>query len=370
MATDTVKANDEGATQQRDALVERLFGATLGMMDILTVYIGDCLGLYRVLADAGPLPSAELARRAGVNERYAREWLEQQASAGILDVDGTQGETSERRYSLSPGHAEALLDRDSLGYITPLAWQMLGVVRPLPAILQAFRTGEGVPYREYGTDMRKGIALANRALFVNLMGTDWLPAIPDVHERLQADPPARAVDVGCGTGWSSISIARAYPKVLVDGLDLDVDSIAEAKANAAAEGLEDRVIFQVRNAADADLAGRYDLAIAIECIHDMSQPVEALRAMRGLIKEGGTVLVVDERVGESFSAPGSDTERLYYGFSVLHCLPVGMAEQPSAGTGTVMRPDTLRRYAREAGFRDLEVLPIENEMWRFYRLVE
>ncbi len=370
MAIDTVTANDEGAAEQRDALVERLFGATLGMMDILTIYIGDCLGLYSALAEGGPLSSTELARRAGVNERYAREWLEQQASAGILEVDGTRNEASERRYSLPPGHAEALLDRDSLGYITPLAWQMLGVVRPLPAVLKAFRTGDGVPYREYGMDMRRGISLANRALFVNLMGAEWLPAIPDVHERLQADPPARVVDVGCGTGWSSISIARAYPNVRVDGLDLDAHSIAEAEANAAAEGLEDRVSFQVCNAADADLAGRYDLAIAIECIHDMSQPVEALRAMRGLIRDGGAVLVVDERVGESFSAPGSDIERLYYGFSVLHCLPVGMAEQPSVGTGTVMRPDTLRQYAREAGFSNVEVLPIENEMWRFYRLVE
>ncbi len=370
MATDTVTANYEGAAEQRDALVERLFGATLGMMDILTIYIGDCLGLYSALAEGEPLSSTELASRAGVNERYAREWLEQQASAGILKVDGTHSEASERRYSLPPGHAEALLDRDSLGYITPLAWQMLGVVRPLPAILNAFRTGDGVPYREYGTDMRKGIALANRALFVNLIASDWLSAIPDAHERLRSDPPARVVDVGCGTGWSSISIARGYPKVRVDGLDLDADSIAEAEANAAAEGLADRVGFQVCNAADADGAGRYDLALAIECIHDMSQPIEALRAMRGLIKEGGVVLVVDERVDESFSAPGSDIERLYYGFSVLHCLPVGMAEQPSAGTGTVMRPDTLRRYAREAGFSDVEVLPIENDMWRFYRLVE
>ncbi len=370
MAIDTVAASNEGTAQQRDALVERLFGAALGMMDILTIYIGDCLGLYAALAEGGHLSSAELARRAGVNERYAREWLEQQASAGILDVDGMHSEASERRYSLPPGHAEALLDRDSLGYITPLAWQMLGVVQPLPAILNAFRTGDGVPYREYGTDMRRGISLANRAVFVNLMGSEWLPAIPDVHERLQADLPARVVDVGCGTGWSSISIARAYQNVLVDGLDLDADSIAEAQANAAAEWLEDRVSFQVRNAADADLAGRYDLAIAIECIHDMSQPVEALRAMRGLVKEGGAVLVVDERVEESFTAPGSDIERLYYGFSVLHCLPVGMAEQPSAGTGTVMRPDTLRRYAREAGFSDVEVLPVENDMWRFYRLVE
>jgi 2-polyprenyl-3-methyl-5-hydroxy-6-metoxy-1,4-benzoquinol methylase len=176
-------------------------------------------------------------------------------------------------------------------------------------------------------------------------------------------------DIGCGAGWSSISITRAYPKVRVDGFDLDEDSIAEAKANAETEGLTDRVTFQVRDASDPELSGKYDLAIAIECIHDMSRPVEALQAMRSMVANDGAVLVVDERVEENFTAPSDEIERLMYGFSVLHCLPVGMAEQPSVGTGTVMRPATLRRYASEAGFSGVEVLPIEHDIWRFYRLV-
>ena len=213
--------------------------------------------------------------------------------------------------------------------------------------------------------MREGIAYPSRAMFVNLMGSEWLPAVSDVHERLQADPPARAADIGCGTGWSSISIAQAQ----LDGFDLDQASVEEARANAEAEGLADRVDFRVQDVTDPELSGRYDLAIATECIHDMSRPVEALRAMRTLVGEDGTVIVVDERVGESFAAPGDDMERLYYGFSILHCLPVGMAERPSAGTATVMRPGTLRRYANEAGFSRGEDLPIENNIWHFYRLV-
>ena len=273
-----------------------------------------------------------------------------------------------RRYWLPDGHAEVLLERDSLYYMTPLAQQLVGTARPLPTILETFRSGGGVPYADYGADMREGIAYANRAMFVNLMGNEWLPAIPDIHERLQADPPARVADIGCGTGWSSISIARAYPKARVDGFDLDEESIAEARENAEAERLADRVTFHLQDATDSELSGRYDLAIAIECIHDMSRPVEALRAMRSLVGEDGAVLVVDERVGETFAAPGDELERLMYGFSVLHCLPVGMADQPSAGTGTVMRPATLRRYATEAGFSEIEILPIENDMWRFYRL--
>ncbi len=286
--------------------------------------------------------------------------------AGILEAEDVDAEPEERRYRLPEGHDEVLLEPDSLYYMAPFARMMVGLARPLPAVLEAFRTGGGVPYPEYGEDIREGIACANRAQFVNLMGTEWLPTVPDVHARLQADPPARVADIGCGSGWSSIAIAGAYPKARVDGFDIDKKSVAEAKTNAEGEGLTDRVTFQERDAADPELWGRYDLAIAIECIHDMSRPVEALRAMRAMVGEGGAAIVVDERVGERFAAPNDEIERLMYGFSILHCLPVGMAERPSAGTGTVCAP---RPYATEAGFSEVEVLPIENEFWRFYRLV-
>jgi 2-polyprenyl-3-methyl-5-hydroxy-6-metoxy-1,4-benzoquinol methylase len=369
MSEEMAEGSARTPEQRRDALAERVFGSCIGFMEILSIYVGDRLGFYRALADDGGATGSQLADATATDERYAREWLEQQAVAGILEVEDERAEPEARRYRLPEGHDEALLERDSLYYVAPLAQMMVGLTRPLPAVLEAHRTGGGVPYPDYGEDMREGIAYANRPMFVNLMGTEWLPAVPDVHERLQADPPARVADVGCGTGWSSISIARAYPKARVDGFDLDEESIAEAKANAEAEGLTDRVSFQVRDAADPELSGRYDVAIAVECIHDMSRPVEALRAMRSMAGEDGAVLVVDERVGEDFTAPSDEIERLMYGFSVVHCLPVGMAEQPSAGTGTVMRPATLRHYATEAGFSGVEVLPIENELWRFYRLV-
>jgi 2-polyprenyl-3-methyl-5-hydroxy-6-metoxy-1,4-benzoquinol methylase len=355
--------------QRRDALGERIFSSCIGFMEILSIHLGDQLGFFQALVEDDGARASQLAYATGTDERYVREWLEQQAVAGILEVDDANAQPEERRYRLPEGHDEVLLEHDSLYYAAPLAQQMVSITRPLPAVLEAFKTGGGVPYPEYGEDMRDGIAHANRPMFVNLMGTEWLPTIPDVHERFQANPPARVADVGCGAGWSSISIARAYPKVLVDGFDLDEGSIAQAKANAQAEDLTDRVTFQVRDAADPELSGRYDLAIAIECIHDMSRPVEALRAMRSMVDNDGVVLVVDERVGEKFQAPSDERERLMYGFSVLHCLPVGMAEQPSAGTGTVMRPATLRHYASEAGFSGVEILPIENDLWRFYRLV-
>lgn len=354
--------------ERRDALVEKVFADSIAFMEMLGIYLGDKLGLYGAMSGGGWMSSSELASSAGINPRYAREWLEHQAVCGILDLEDAAAAPDGRRYRIPEGHDEVLLDRDSLSYVSPLAKQMVGLTRPLPALVEAMKSGGGVPFPEYGEDMREGIEFGNRAMFVNLMG-EWLSAVPDLHKRLSSEPPARVADIGCGSGWSSISIAKAYPNARVDGLDLDGESIEAARRNAAGEGLEDRLAFQLRDASDPALSGAYDLAIAIECIHDMSRPVEALRAMRSLVGDGGTVIVVDERVGDEFAAPGDETERLYYGFSVLHCLPVGMVEQPSAETGTVMRTDTLREYALEAGFSGVEVLPVENDMWRFYRLL-
>lgn len=155
----------------------------------------------------------------------------------------------------------------------------------------------------------------------------------------------------------------------MDGYDPDASSIELARANAIEAGLAGRVTFHNRNASDPELAGRYDLVTAFECLHNMSDPVGALRTMRGLAGENGVVLIMDERVVDSFTAERNEVEQLMYGFSVLHCLPVGMADQPSAGTGTVMRVSTLRRYAVEAGFRNLEILPVDHPFFRFYRMM-
>ena len=354
---------------ERDALAERLFKSTMGALELFHIYLGERLGLYRALATSGPLTVAEMASTAGINERYAREWLEQQAVAGILFVESGRAGAEGRRYGLPPGHAEVLDDPNSALFLAPAARAIVAIGSVMPLVMEAFRTGGGVPYEAYGADMRESIAHLNRPAFLNLLGNYWFPAIADVDRRLRAQPPARVADVGCGTGWSSIAIATSYPLVKVDGFDLDAASIEEARRNGEVRGVADRVAFEVRDAADPRLAGAYDLVTAFETIHDMSNPVGALRAMRALAKEGGAVVVMDEKAAEEFTAPGDELERFLYGWSAVHCLPVGMVESPSAATGTVMRPSRLREYAREAGFADVEILPVENDSWRFYRLV-
>ena len=366
--SDTASPADAAAAR-RDALVERLFLATVGTWDVLAVYIGDRLGLYRTLADAGPMTSTQLAAAAGLSERYVREWLEQQASSAILDVDDAQAEAAARRYGLPPGHDEALVDDTSLNCIAPIGQLVVACAKPMDAVLAAFRSGDGVPYADYGSDLHEGQARFTRPMFDTLLTSEWLPAVPEVHERLLADPPARVADVACGEGRSTIAIARGYPKVHVDGIDMDGASIEAARRHLADSELGDRVAFHQRDAADEELAGAYDLVYIHEALHDMSYPVTVLGACRSLLADGGSVIVGDERVPDEFDPPGDEVERFYYGFSILHCLPVGMVGDDAAGTGTVMRSSTVRDYAERAGFRGFEVLPIDNDFYRFYRLV-
>jgi 2-polyprenyl-3-methyl-5-hydroxy-6-metoxy-1,4-benzoquinol methylase len=366
MTTETVAA--DGA-KTPEALVGRLFEATLGMMDVITVYLGDRLGLYRALRDGGAATAAELAKRAGIDERYAREWLEQQAATEILEVDDVAAPSERRRYTLPDAHVEPLLNPDSPYSIAPLARSVVACAKVVPQLMEAFRTGGGVDWSAYGSDMIEAQGDFNRPWLVNSFGGEILPAIPGIHERLSADPPARVADVACGVGWAAISIARAYPNVTVDGFDLDESSIKFARENAERAGVADRVTFAARDAAEPAAAGQYDLAVVIEAIHDLSRPVEVLGAIRRMLRPGGTALIADERTEDQFTAPASEVERMYYGFSVLTCLPAAMTERPTAATGTVMRADTLRGYATEAGFGGFERLDEPAlDMLRFYRL--
>jgi SAM-dependent methyltransferase len=354
-------------TTRRDELVDRLFNAGVGALELLNLYVGDQLGLYRELAAGGPLTPAELSAAAGIAERYAREWLEQQAVAGILDViDGT--DAASRRYGIDAAVEEVVVDADRLTYLAPLAAEVVAAARTIPAVLDAFRSGGGVPYAAYGDDFRRAGGDLNRPMYLHQLGRDWLPAIADVDRRLRADPPSRVLDVGCGCGWSTIAIAEAYPRVEVIGVDTDAASIAEARVNAARADVGGRTQFLVAGAEEAGAEGPFDLATAFECVHDMADPIGVLRKVREQLAPGGAVLIGDERVEDEFTAPGSMVERYCYGWSTLHCLPAGLADRPSVGTGTVMRPATLRGYAMAAGFTRFEVLDIEHDFWTFYRL--
>jgi 2-polyprenyl-3-methyl-5-hydroxy-6-metoxy-1,4-benzoquinol methylase len=348
------------------ALADRLFEATIHTLELFGVYLGKRLGLYAVLRDHGSLSSVELAARAGIAERYAREWLEQQAVAGLLRVDAPGVPATARRYRLPAEHTGPLADETSPAHVAPFAQMVAGIGGALEQVVAAYRSGGGVPYTAYGTAFRDGQAGINRPAFEYDLPSRWLPAIPALHERLQAEPPARVADLGCGAGWSTIALARAYPRAEIIGFDNDAASIEDARGHARTAGV--RACFEVADARALAAGKLFDLVLLLEALHDMAQPAAVLAALRQALVPGGSVLVADERVAERFTAPGDLVERMMFGWSIVHCLPSARAEQPSAATGTAIRPETVRSLAADAGFDRCEVLPIENPLFRFYRL--
>jgi hypothetical protein len=261
-----------------DAFAARVFDASLAFVDILTIGIGDQLGWYDALAERGPMTAGDLAASTATDARYAREWLEQQTTAGILQVEDASLSADQRRYLLPPEHAEVLTDRDSLAYLAPLARIFAGTGEQFGALLDAYRTGSGVSWAQFGPRVRTGQADMNRPFFLTELPATWIPAVPDLHARLLSG--ARVADVGCGEGWSAIGIAKAYPDVRVDGYDVDAPSIDAARRHAEQAGVADRVRFHSADIATVDTGG-YDVVTAFECIHDLPHPLKPLTACAG-----------------------------------------------------------------------------------------
>lgn len=357
-----VAEGDQGKVEE---FAGGLFGACLAVMELANVQLGIRLGLYEALAGTGPVTAGDLAGPTGIAVRYAQEWLEQQAVAGVVEVDDTTKAPDERRFSLPDAHAHVLLDDDSEACMKPCAAVVPWVAKAIDIMVDEFRSGTGQPFGAF--DLHDIQAAFTRPAFVNHLTQDWLPALADLQAKLDAGAHVRIAEVGCGEGLAAITIARAYPNVEVDGFDLDEASIAAAQRDAAAARVDDRARFHLRDAADPTIDGDYDLVMAIEMLHDVPDPVGILRTMRTLAGEDGTVLVADERTEEAFTVPTNEMERFFYAFSTLHCLAVSM-QDGGAGTGTVFRADTLRRYATEAGFDAVEPLDVDHPQFALYRL--
>ena len=240
----------------------------------------------------------------------------------------------------------------------------MGIASVLDDVAAAYRSGSGVPYARYGDAFRQGQGAINRPAFTSALVEEWLPALGSPVERLATG--GRLADLGCGQGWSTIAVSRAFPDADVLGIDSDEASISEARAAGAEHGVRAR--FERADASHLAEAGPFDVVLLLEALHDLARPVEVLAAARAALAADGVLLVADEAVAPSFTAPGYDIERMMYGWSITHCLPAAMAEQPSAAIGTVIREGTVRELAGAAGFGRFDVLDVDGGFFRLYAL--
>jgi 2-polyprenyl-3-methyl-5-hydroxy-6-metoxy-1,4-benzoquinol methylase len=344
-------------------LDQRVFDAAVGALELFGIHLGNRLGLYdALLGGAGTVD--EVAGAAGIAPRYAREWLEQQAVAGVLTVDDVAAGPGDRRYTLPETHIGVVADPLALDHLAPLAGLVVGIASALDDVVDAYRSGSGVPFARYGDDFRRAQGAINRPAFTSALVEEWLPALGPPAARLATG--GRLADLGCGEGWSTIAAARAFPSAEVWGIDSDSASIAAARAAGEEHGVAVR--FECADAGVLAGAGPFDVVTVLEALHDMSRPAEVLAAARAALAGDGVVLVADEAVAPTFTAPGDDLERMMYGWSITHCLPAAMVEQPSAAIGTVIREDTVRALADEAGFARVDVLDVDGGFFRLYAL--
>lgn len=344
-----------------DKLSERIINDTNSAISCLTLYIGHKLDLFNMIKGAGPIDSEELSKKTNYSERYLREWLECMKVNEYLEHD-----PSTNKFSISDEHAVVLCDRDNIAYTIPFVYWIPSLSSALDKLLEAFKSGSGVPYSMYGPDMIYAQGEGNRPMFVNDVAK-WISSMPDIEDKLKSKG-GRVLDVGCGDGWASISLAKSFPLTKIDAIDADSLSIDNAKKNVRIEGLENRITLHQSLIEKANFKEKYDLVMTFESIHDMPYPIEALEKMRDVVSPNGAILIGDVSMKEKLEEKNNFAGKLYYNFSVLLCLPQSVNHTNSVATGAAMTTSTFKKYASESGFSKIDVLPIDHFLWTFYRL--
>jgi 2-polyprenyl-3-methyl-5-hydroxy-6-metoxy-1,4-benzoquinol methylase len=308
-------------------------GATL---NAALVVMGDKLGLYRAMAGAGALSAGELAERAGVAERYVREWLNAQAAGGYVEYD-----PAGNRYSMAPEQTVALTDAESPAFLPGFFQIAIGSVLDSPRITEAAKSGAGVGWHEHVHDVFEGCERFFRPGYNANLTTSWLPSLDGVVEKLERG--AKVADLGCGHGSSTILMAEAYPRSTFVGSDYHNGSIETARARATEAGVSDRVSFEQAPAASHPGSG-YDLVTMFDCLHDMGDPVGASRHVSELLAPDGTWMIVEPNAGDRIEDNLNPVGRAYYAFSTLLCTPASLSQEVGLALGA---------QAGEARIRDV-----------------
>jgi 2-polyprenyl-3-methyl-5-hydroxy-6-metoxy-1,4-benzoquinol methylase len=317
------------------AVVE--FGAAV---NAALVVIGDRLGLYRELAEHGPLTSAELAERTGTSERYVREWANAQAASGWVSYE-------DGRYGMSAEQALMFAMPGSPAFVGGAFQTAVGSVDSREHIEEAFRSGAGYGWHEHTDDVFDGCRRFFEPGYRANLVQSWIPALDGVQEKLEAG--GRIADIGCGQGASAIIMADAFPQSRVHGTDYHGGSIAEARRLAAEAGVDDRVTFAVE-AAEALAGASYDLVTSFDCLHDMGDPVAVARHVRAALGPDGTWMIVEPRAGDRVEDNLNPVGRAYYAFSTLLCTPSSLSQEGGLALGAQAGFVRLTEVLKTAGF--------------------
>lgn len=306
------------------------------------VVIGDRLGLYEALADAGPLTPAELAQRTDTEEAYVDQWLAAGAAGGFVTYDAKA-----KRYRLTPEQAAVLADEESPAFAAGGYEAVVGAMPSLDEVEAAFREGHGVGWHEHGAGVFHGTERFFRPVYDDLLVDEWLPALEGVESALQAG--ARVADVGCGHAASTVIMAGAFPESTFVGYDYHEDSVEVARDRAAEAGVDDRVRFEVATAKEFD-GDDVDLVTMFDCYHDMGDPVGVAEHVRETLADDGTWMIVEpfaaDRVEDNLTPVG----RVFYCASTMVCTPNAVAQGGDPVLGTQAGEARLREVVTSGGF--------------------
>jgi 2-polyprenyl-3-methyl-5-hydroxy-6-metoxy-1,4-benzoquinol methylase len=306
------------------------------------IVIGDKLGLYKAMAGAGPIDSAELAAMTGTHERYVREWLSAQAAGGFVEYD-----PATNRFTLPPEHAMALADENSPVFLPGAFYVVAACLKDEAKIAEAFRTGEGVGWHEHDACLYTGTERFFRPNYRAHLIAEWIPALSGVEARLKAG--ARVADVGCGLGTSTVLMAQAYPRSTFTGFDYHPDSIQLAREATGRAGVSDRVTFQIARAKDFPGTG-YDFITFFDCLHDMGDPEGAARHVREALSPDGSWMIVEPFANHKLEDNLNPIGRAFYAASTMLCTPASLSQEVGLALGAQAGESRLESILRSAGF--------------------
>jgi len=322
--------------------VMKAVGEMGAAMNAALIIIGDKLGLYKAMAGAGPMTSAELAAKTKTTERYVREWLSAQAAGGFVTYDEASG-----KFTLPPEQTMALADEQSPVFLPGFFEIVSACIKDEPKVTEAFRTGKGLGWHEHDNCLFAGTERFFRPNYRAHLISEWIPALGDTLAKLKAG--ARVADVGCGLGTSTVLMAEEYPKSTFVGFDYHPQSIEMARAAATKAGVSERVKFEVAKAKDYPGKG-YQLVAFFDCLHDMGDPEGAARHVLETLDPDGVWMIVEPFAHDKLQDNLNPIGRVFYGASTMLCTPASLSQEVGLGLGAQAGEGRLSKILKNAGF--------------------